>query len=77
VLFFAVSIFVYGGWRVVSDALAMEQMTSALRLKMGHVYLALPIAGVFMVLYTMENLVETLVTPASELHESESVSEVD
>ncbi|MDF7800989.1 TRAP transporter small permease [Pontiellaceae bacterium B1224] len=60
VLFFAGSIFVYGGGRVVFDALAMEQMTPALGWKMGHVYLALPIAGIFMVLYTVENLVETL-----------------
>jgi TRAP-type C4-dicarboxylate transport system permease small subunit len=60
VLFFAVSVFVYGGGRVVTDALAMEQMTPALGWKMGHVYLALPIAGVFMVLYTVENLVETI-----------------
>ncbi len=75
VLFFAVAVFLYGGGRVVSDALAMEQMTPALGLKMGHVYLALPIAGVFMVLFTIENLIETLVTPASELDEAEGVVE--
>lgn len=66
VLFFAGSIFVYGGSRVVADALAMEQMTPALGWKMGHVYLALPITGVFMVIYTIENLIETIVTPAAE-----------
>lgn len=60
VLFFAGSIFVYGGSRIVYDALAMEQMTPALGWKMGHVYLALPIAGIFMVIYTIENLIETL-----------------
>lgn len=60
VLFFSISIFVYGGSRVVSDALAMEQMTPALGWKMGHVYLALPIAGIFMVIYTVENLIETI-----------------
>jgi TRAP-type C4-dicarboxylate transport system permease small subunit len=60
VLFFACAIFLYGGGRVVADALAMEQTTPALGWKMGHVYLALPIAGIFMVLYTIENLIETL-----------------
>jgi TRAP-type C4-dicarboxylate transport system permease small subunit len=60
VLFFAVSVFVYGGSHIVSDALAMEQMTPALGWKMGHVYLALPIAGVFMDIYTVENLIETI-----------------
>jgi TRAP-type C4-dicarboxylate transport system permease small subunit len=64
VLFFAGAVFVYGGSRVVADALAMEQMTPALGWKMGHVYLALPIAGIFMVLYTVENLIETLASPA-------------
>ncbi len=58
VLFFAGAVFLYGGGRVVSDALAMEQMTPALGWKMGHVYLALPIAGVFTILFTLENLIE-------------------
>jgi len=44
---------------------------------MGHVYLALPIAGMFMVLYTIENLIETLAAPSSEMHEGESAVEVD
>lgn len=66
VLFFAVAIFVVGGSRVVADALAVEQTTPALGWKMGHVYLALPIAGVFMVLFTIENLIETMVKPAGE-----------
>jgi TRAP-type C4-dicarboxylate transport system permease small subunit len=60
VLFFAGSIFIYGGVRIVSDALAMEQVTPALGWKMGHVYLALPVSGIFMVFFTIENLIETL-----------------
>jgi len=77
VLFFAGSVFLYGGCRMVLDALAMEQMTPALGWKMGHVYLALPIAGVFMVLFTIENMIETLVTPAAELHEAEEPEEME
>jgi len=65
VLFFAASVFVYGGGRVVADALAMEQMTPALGWKMGHVYLALPITGIFMVIYTIENLIEILAAPTA------------
>lgn len=75
VLVFAGAIFLFGGARVVSDALVMEQMTPALGWKMGHVYLALPIAGFFMVLYTLENLVETLSTPAGNLQEAEAAEE--
>ncbi|MBB3206182.1 TRAP-type C4-dicarboxylate transport system permease small subunit [Rhodopirellula rubra] len=75
VLFFAGGIFLYGGGRVVMDTLAMEQSTPALGWEMGHVYLALPISGIFMVLYTIENLIETLYTPAANLHESDSPEE--
>ena len=70
VLFFAASIFIYGGGSVVYDALHLEQMTPALGWKMGHVYLALPIAGCFMVLFTIENLIETLVAPTTEAEDS-------
>jgi len=77
VLFFAGAVFLYGGIRVVADALAMEQMTPALGWKMGHVYLALPIAGVFMTLFTVENLLEAIATPAASLHEAEDVPEAE
>lgn len=62
VLFFAVSIFMIGGGRLVMDTLAMEQMTPALGWKMGYVYLAIPIAGVFMILFTVEQMLETLLS---------------
>ncbi len=67
VLFFAVSIFVIGGSQVVYNALVLDQTTPALGWKMGHVYLAIPISGVFMVLFTIANLLE--------LRSSESNSE--
>ena len=60
VLFFAGAILLLGGTRVVSDSLALEQTTPALGWKMGYVYLALPISGFFVVLYTVENLLETV-----------------
>ena len=58
VLFFAISIFVVGGSRVVYNALVLDQTTPALGWKMGFVYLAIPISGVFMVLFTIANLLE-------------------
>lgn len=77
VLFFAGAIFLYGGGRVVADALVMQQTTPALGWKMGHVYLALPISGFFMILFTLENLIETLATPAPALHEADAAEEVE
>jgi len=60
VLFFAVAVLLLGGASVVREALALEQTTPALGWKMGYVYLALPISGFFMALYTVDNLMETL-----------------
>lgn len=60
VLFFAAVIFVYGGGMVVYDSLAVEQVTPALGWKIGYVYMALPISGIFMILFTIDNLLETL-----------------
>jgi len=67
VLFFAISIFVVGGARVVYNALALDQTTPALGWKMGYVYLVIPISGVFMTLFTIANLME--------LRDSESINE--
>jgi TRAP-type C4-dicarboxylate transport system permease small subunit len=61
ILFFAITIFMIGGSNIVMNN--MEQVAPALGtygIKMGHVYLALPIAGVFMILFTTEQLLETL-----------------
>jgi len=60
VLFFAVAVLLLGGTSVVREALALEQTTPALGWKMGYVYLALPISGFFVVLYTVDNIMETL-----------------
>lgn len=76
VLFFASVVFIYGGVRVVSDAFAMEQMTPALEMAMGYVYLALPISGIFIVLFTIENLLETWGAPLDALHDADGVGEV-
>ncbi len=60
VLLFAGGVLLYGGVSVVSEALSLEQTTPALGWKMGYVYLALPISGFFVVLYAVDNLMETL-----------------
>jgi TRAP-type C4-dicarboxylate transport system permease small subunit len=62
VLFFAIAIFIVGGSRVVSVQLSIGQKTPALGWPMGYVYLPLPIAGIFMVLFTIEQFLETWLT---------------
>ena len=67
VVFFAVAIFLVGGSKVVYYSLLYDQVTPALGWKMGCVYLAIPISGFFMLLFTLENLREVIETPAEEL----------
>ncbi len=62
VLFFAVSIFVIGGTRIVVENLQMGQTSPALGLQMGNVYLVLPIAGAFMIIFTVERLLEIVLS---------------
>ena len=62
----AVVVFVAGGWN-----LAMSQMTQELPtmrwLSRGQVYLVLPIAGVFIVMFAVEALVEIWRKPPEEI----------
>jgi len=76
VVFFAVAIFIYGGFQVVGNALAMEQVTPSLGWKMGHVYLALPVSGVFMLMFAVANLVESMAETKNE-NDSQSNMQVD
>jgi TRAP-type C4-dicarboxylate transport system permease small subunit len=57
-LLFAAVIMVYGGGRAVS--LTMGQISPALHLPMGLVYLALPLSGVFILFYSTTNIIELL-----------------
>ena len=58
VVLFAASAMVYGGYVLVSETLLSGQVTPALGLKMGYVYLAVPVSGAFIVLFCLENIVE-------------------
>ena len=60
VLFFAVSVLLVGGYRLVSETFALGQMLMALGIGKGFVYLAVPISGVFFVIFGVESLLETL-----------------
>ena len=52
------SVMVWGGWKVVSGTLATNQVSPALGLKMGYVYLAVPISGFFVLLCAAEAFLE-------------------
>lgn len=49
-----------GGTTLVVRTLELEQISPALGIRMGYVYLALPISGFFLTLYSVQFLVERL-----------------
>ena len=57
-LFFAAFALVYGGYALVVKTLEAEQMSPALGVPMGYLYLAAPLSGVFFVLFSIESLIE-------------------
>lgn len=57
-LLFSATIMVYGGAKAVS--LTMAQISPALHLPMGYVYLALPLSGVFILFYSSINILHIL-----------------
>jgi len=66
VVFFCIAMFSFlvlgiGGVNLVRITLASNQVSPALGLKMGYVYLAVPISGFFLTLYSIEFFIERLV----------------
>ena len=57
VAFFAI-IIIYGGYRIVAFTLLTNQLSAALEIKMGYVYLVLPISGLFILAVAIETAIE-------------------
>ena len=57
---FASAVFIYGGCQEVSKAFEIQQMLPALGIEKGYVYLALPITGVFFVMFGIEAIFEEI-----------------
>lgn len=85
--FFCVAVFsalvlVKGGCSLVARTLETNQVSPALGLKMGYVYLALPISGFFLTLYSIEFFIERIVAltkgkQVEQEHDFESTAAID
>lgn len=71
VLTFAVGVLMVGGWELVSRTLALKQDTPALGIPKGWVYLAVPISGVFTVIFTLGHMMDVLRNQDKPLHAEE------
>lgn len=60
VLLFAVFVLVIGGWRLVDLTLTLNQISAALRLKLGYVYLVLPISGFLITFFSVDEILKNL-----------------
>lgn len=58
ILIFALAVLVGGGGRLVWIQLSLGQQSAALQVKLGYVYLAVPVAGAFIVLYSVFTLID-------------------
>ncbi len=60
VIAFTALVMVYGGWILVEETLNADQRTAALNIPMGYIYLVIPISGVFIILFALEEIVELI-----------------
>lgn len=54
VFFFALFVMVLGGIRLVNITFTLRQISPALKISMGYIYLVLPFAGVLMMFYSLD-----------------------
>ena len=60
ILLFVISVFLVGGLRYLYISFALGQTSPALDLPIGFVYMVLPIAGLFIAYYKMDDLLTTI-----------------
>jgi TRAP-type C4-dicarboxylate transport system permease small subunit len=60
VIFFALTVLIIGGSRLVDLTLAMGQTSAALQIKRGYVYIALPFSGAVIIFYAALAFVDSL-----------------
>lgn len=56
VLIFAAFALCHGGWKLVSQTLAANQITPVLQWRVGYLYSAVPLSGLFICAFTIEHM---------------------
>ena len=60
VILFALFILVVGGIRLVDITFTLKQISPAMGIPMGYIYMVLPITGILFIYYALSSIVETL-----------------
>lgn len=71
VMVFTVAILIGGGWLLVIKALGNGQISPAMQVPIGYVYMVIPLSGILTVFYTLLLMAETL---SGERHADQQVS---
>ncbi|MBI9017836.1 MAG: TRAP transporter small permease subunit [Phycisphaerae bacterium] len=58
VIIFSAAIFVYGGILLVCKTLAWQSVYPVIGIPKGYVYMAVPIAGIFIIMFAVEAIIE-------------------
>lgn len=66
VLLFAAAALCHGGSRLVAETLASGQLTAVLQWRAGHLYLAVPLSGLFICAFVIEHLLRPETPPAEK-----------
>lgn len=65
IILFAFSVLIVGGIRLVYITLAQMQISASLGIPLGYLYLALPLSGLFMIFYCIDDMVNEEEYPLS------------
>ncbi|MFC1619667.1 TRAP transporter small permease [Candidatus Neomarinimicrobiota bacterium] len=67
---FAMSIMVIGGIRLVYITLVLDQTSAALQIKLGYVYLVLPLSGIIIIFYAVAAFLDLMQTDEESVTEA-------
>lgn len=77
IIAFAVIVLIYGGSRLVYVTLRLNQISAALQVPMGYVYLVLPLSGLLLVFYALVGMQEVRETAPASLVDERAVVTVE
>ncbi len=60
IILFSALILVAGGIKLVSLTFTLNQISASLGIKMGYIYLVLPLSGVIMIIYSLDVILDAL-----------------
>ena len=74
IFLFSFLVMMLGGLRLVAITLTLNQISAALRIKLGYVYLALPLSGLLIMFYASVFILERFQAPRGKKLEAEAVA---